>query len=109
MFLCLIAGVFKNASMTARCRFVVSRRLCWRCLREGHVARGCPDKRIKVCDRYSHCEIACPCDYHGKKSYQGPLLLIALYIVFAGKEGGFIYLFSPLKSTLHGVKSGCTL
>ena len=34
-------GGFKNVSMTARCRFVLSRRLCWRCLGEGHVARGC--------------------------------------------------------------------
>ena len=39
-------GGFKNANMTARCHFVVSHRLCWRCLEEGHVARGYPDKKI---------------------------------------------------------------
>ena len=53
--------------MTARCRFVLSNCLCWNCLEEGHISRGCVDKKIKVCDRYSHCEIACPCDYQGKK------------------------------------------
>ena len=62
---------FKNANMTARCRFVVSNRLCWHCLEKGHIAKGCPDKKIKVCDRYSHCEIACPCDYRDKKFISG--------------------------------------
>ena len=62
---------FKNADITARCRFVVSQRLCWRCLKKGHIARRCTNKEIKACDRYLHSEIACPCDYRGKKFISG--------------------------------------
>ena len=58
---------FKNAGMTNRCRFITSYRLCWRCLERGHVALQCPNKKIKACDKYLHCEIACTCDYRGKK------------------------------------------
>ena len=38
---------FKNANMTARCRFVMSNRLCWHFLERRHIARGCPDKKLK--------------------------------------------------------------
>ena len=62
---------FKNASMTTRCRFVVSNCLCWHCLERDHIAGRCPDKKIKVCDKYLHCEIACPCNYRGKKFISG--------------------------------------
>ena len=57
--------------MTARCRFVISYQLCWRYLKRGHIAGKCPDKKINVCDKYLHCEIACPCDYKGKKFVSG--------------------------------------
>ena len=62
---------FKNAGMTTRCRFVTSYRLYWHCLERGHVALQCPNKQIKACDKYLHCEIACPCDYWGKKMISG--------------------------------------
>ena len=62
---------FKNANMTARCHFVMSNRLCWHCLERGHMARGYSNKSIKVCDKFSHCEIACPCNYRGKRFISG--------------------------------------
>ena len=83
---------FKNASMTARCRFVGSHRLCWRCLERGHIDGRCPEKGIKVCDKYLHCKIACPCDYRGKKFISGASPLIGLCIVLVGKERGSAYL-----------------
>ena len=79
---------FKNAGMTNRCRFITSYRLCWRCLERGHVALQCPNKKIKACDKFLHCEIACPCDYRGKKMISGAVSVIGLFIASAAKEMG---------------------
>ena len=57
--------------MTARCRFVRNNRLCWRCLKVGHYARYCTCRDIKCCDKFRHCEIACPCVYVGRKFISG--------------------------------------
>ena len=62
---------FKNSDMTVRCRFVRDKYLCWRCLKHGHIARFCARRDIKSCDKYRHCEVACPCDYAGRKFISG--------------------------------------
>ena len=64
-------GKFKNSSLTARCRFMMSYGLCWHCLERGHIVASCPNNIIKACDKYSHCEIVCSCDYRGKKFISG--------------------------------------
>ena len=45
----------KNSNLIARCRFVMSYRLCWHCLERGHIASNCPNNIIKTCDKYLHC------------------------------------------------------
>ena len=83
---------FKHASMTARCRFVVSHHLCWLCLEWGHIAGRCPDKRIKVCDKYFHCEIACPYNYWAKKFISSPVLPNRTLHGACGEKKWYIYL-----------------
>ena len=53
--------------------FVMSYRLCWHCLERGHIASNCTNNKIKACDKYLHCEIACSCDYRGKKFISGAI------------------------------------
>ena len=83
--------------MTARCRFVAGNRLCWRCLEGGHRARGCLDMKIKVCDRYLHCEIACPCDYRGKKFVSGAASIHRSFHNLCGKRIGVRLPILPVK------------
>ena len=35
---------FKKSDISARCRFIVRNRLCWRCLERGHIGRYCGKK-----------------------------------------------------------------
>ena len=96
----------KNAGMTARCRFVTSYRLCWRCLERGHVVLQCPNKQIKGCNKYLHCEIACPCDYRGKKMIVGAVLVNRAFHSVSGERKGVHLPIFPVKIYTPGVKGG---
>ena len=80
---------FKNSSMTTRCHFVISYRFCWRSLERGRIAGKCSNKKIKTCDKYLHCEIACLCDYRGKKFISGVIFVNRFFQSSCGeREGG---------------------
>ena len=83
--------------MTARWRFVLSNCLCWHCLEEERIAGWCLDKKIKVCDRYSHCEIACPCDYQGKKFISGAVSINRTLNSICGERRGVCLPIIPIK------------
>ena len=96
MFLCLIVGGLKMRVWpldVVLCLAVVYVGV----VSEGHVARGCPDKRIKVCDRYSHCEIACPCDYRGKKFISGAASVNRTLHSICGERKGVRLPIIPIK------------
>ena len=83
--------------MTTICRFVVSNCLCWHCLERSSIAGRCLDKKIKVCDKYLHCEIACPCDYWGKKIISGAVSLNRTLHSTCGERKGVLLLIIPIK------------
>ena len=87
----------KNSSLTARCRFVMSYRLCWRCLERGHIAANCPNNKIKACDKYLHCEIACSCDYRGKKFISGAISVNRSFHSTCGERKGVRLPILPIK------------
>ena len=76
---------------------MVSQQLCWRCLRKGHIARRCTNKEIKVCDKYLHCEIACPCNYRGKKFISGSASVNRSLNSFCRDRKGVRFPILPIK------------
>ena len=81
-------GKLKNSSLTARCRFVMSYGLCWHCLERIHIAASCPNNKLKACDKYSHSEIVCSCDYRGKKFISGAVFVNKSFHSTCGERKG---------------------
>ena len=88
---------FKNSILTARCHFVMSYRLCWHCLERGPIAANRPNNKIKACDKYLHCEIACSCDYRGKKFISGAISVNRSFHSTCGERKGVLLPILPIK------------
>ena len=84
-------------SITNKSRFISSFILCWRYIERNHVAFKCPDVNIKACDNFLHCEIACLCDYRGKKLLSGVVLVNRTFHSICEEKKGVRLPILPIK------------